>query len=905
MKFYTGVFAIAGLLVAIGPIIIHLLNRRRFKVVNWAAMDFLKAALQRNRRVLQMRDLILMALRILCLIVFGVALARPFFESGNDASTFRYIWISIAVLVAFGGAVWAVLTSERGGRVIGGAICVMAALLSTWGIMGTVRQASAAGDGGNSSRDPIHAVLLIDNSLSMAYETLDGSLLDKARERAEDFIGDLPPESRVSVIPVCGSEIGFSLDAYRNLDDAREALERIEPVSRRARLSEVLELAKQACERVPDMDGKRVVFISDQQLNNWLGQAEGQAFKSIPELQIVPVTAENPENVWVSGFALRDGIADAEIPSTFIASVSYYGRSKLSNVQVNLSIADNIVASQMIDLSPGQTRDVEFKHQVDATPEVGRASILHAKVDIKTESAAGDRLQADNERHLSIPVVAKLPVVFVDQVAPEDEDPETGITGESNPLRRYLSPVQRGDDPTKQLFQRRYLSIDDLDHDALSDVRLVVMSGVESPEPVADVLREYVEQGGTLLITTGGDFDIAAWQEHGWADGLGFLPLPLKDEWFGESLEDAQVGNVPDAFTLDVDTMRTAYFRDPVIPEADLRSAYSEPYFWKWAMVDESEEVVAKLSEAVAKRIEDNRTFLKESAVRRLDWEKKREAGTFDQEDAAADTDDQRRRAKIAPNWLLWKRQESLEDDSQLSPQEIADRSRPTVLARMKGTGHPFLAERKIGDGTVIFQSSALLRKSWTTLSATNAMLIYTRVLQGLVSDTLPNRNYEAGQRIVLPVEAGSRYRYTLTRPNGNVDRLRVEALGAETYGVSIRNAFTGGVYRLMTYRIDPENPTAEGEKVRDVPLSVNGPGDESELSMAGAEEIKDRLGEEGNYRWIEEGEDISLEGAQIRGRDTWKLFVLIALVCLLAEMLVLAWPGISRKAAKTAELNG
>ena len=36
----SGVFALAGLIAAAGPVLIHLLNRRRFRVLNWAAMDF-------------------------------------------------------------------------------------------------------------------------------------------------------------------------------------------------------------------------------------------------------------------------------------------------------------------------------------------------------------------------------------------------------------------------------------------------------------------------------------------------------------------------------------------------------------------------------------------------------------------------------------------------------------------------------------------------------------------------------------------------------------------------------------------------------------------------------------------------------------------------------------------------
>src|SRR3954468_20369258 len=107
-------FAIAGVACAAGPIVIHLLNRRRYRVVHWAAMDFLRQALVRNRKILQIRDLLLLIIRTAAVLLFGAALARPYFAKNNQQL---------------------------------------------------------------DDRQPVHAIVAIDNSLSMAYRTLDGSLL--------------------------------------------------------------------------------------------------------------------------------------------------------------------------------------------------------------------------------------------------------------------------------------------------------------------------------------------------------------------------------------------------------------------------------------------------------------------------------------------------------------------------------------------------------------------------------------------------------------------------------------------------------------------------------------------------------------------------------------------------------
>ena len=69
---------LGGLALASLPIIIHLLNRRRFKSMEWAAMDFLLKAAVRNRRRVRLENLLLLALRTLLVLCLILAVARPF-----------------------------------------------------------------------------------------------------------------------------------------------------------------------------------------------------------------------------------------------------------------------------------------------------------------------------------------------------------------------------------------------------------------------------------------------------------------------------------------------------------------------------------------------------------------------------------------------------------------------------------------------------------------------------------------------------------------------------------------------------------------------------------------------------------------------------------------------------------
>src|SRR6188508_2218164 len=70
-----GFLAIAGALVS-SPIIIHLINRMRYKRIRWAAMEFLLKSQKRSRRKLIIEQMILLALRILMVLLIGLLLAR-------------------------------------------------------------------------------------------------------------------------------------------------------------------------------------------------------------------------------------------------------------------------------------------------------------------------------------------------------------------------------------------------------------------------------------------------------------------------------------------------------------------------------------------------------------------------------------------------------------------------------------------------------------------------------------------------------------------------------------------------------------------------------------------------------------------------------------------------------------
>ncbi|MBB07967.1 MAG: hypothetical protein CMN03_06855 [Roseibacillus sp.] len=62
------------------PIIIHLLNRRRFRRVPWAAMRFLRVSVEQNQRRMKIEDWILLLVRCGLVALLALLMARPVME---------------------------------------------------------------------------------------------------------------------------------------------------------------------------------------------------------------------------------------------------------------------------------------------------------------------------------------------------------------------------------------------------------------------------------------------------------------------------------------------------------------------------------------------------------------------------------------------------------------------------------------------------------------------------------------------------------------------------------------------------------------------------------------------------------------------------------------------------------
>lgn len=897
LSFDASSFAIAGAIAAAGPIIIHLLNRRRFKTVSWAAMDFLREALERNRRVLHFRDIILLALRILAVVLFGLVLARPFFKGSAAGALWHGVLLGFCLLLTFGAAITLATSASQPGRARLAAIGLLFAGLvgSGFGLLGIARQASAGGDAAASVRAPVHAVIVVDNSRSMGVEALGGTLLDRARGKAAEFVDSLPPESRITVLPLAGSEDqSFTLNAYPNKEDARRQLERIKLVDTAGGVRAGLEQADQACQQVPDLPSKRVVLMTDLQASAWRSGVSEELLERLSGMQIVDVSTTPPNNVWVSGFHLEDGLASAEVPCRLLARIEASGTvdgpTDTFEVQARLLIDGIEVASRAVELSPGQSRAVEFTHQFDVVADPSKPGSTVATLVVQSESQAMDQLPADNRQQIVIPIVASLPVVFVDQYG-DQENLEKNKIGETYALRHLMAPRASSDKSQRRLIHVEHIRCEQLTQELLETARLVVIAGIERPdEAMIPLLREYVLQGGPLVILAGGLFDPTGWQERAWLDGRGVLPTPLSPQPLGVSPEESAQQLRP--FYASFNSMQHDFFLVDGEDSQSLASLFEATPFFKAVQAEVSGTLLDAMLKSESTRLADEKAFLEQYTSRQFSRPSEQRAGS------TREADDDRKYRMIEPAWWNWRSPLPLVDRT-VAPADLAKRGMPRVLAEFD-TGHlPFAVERTIGAGRVVLFTSGV-SSNWNLLRTSGAMYMFHRAFCQLMEGTLPTRNFLAGQKIVIPVERRPDLRLTVTRPSLVREPLNLEAIGADASGVMIRRPVMAGTYLVAAEQPDASLPgSAAASTLDEIPVAVNGDEQESNLTTISVADLQQKLGHD-HVRVLTADEPIRVEGGTRRGQDLWKLFAWCVLGCLLLEQLVLAWPMLGQKKSTT-----
>ncbi len=287
-----------GLSLFLLPILIHFLRRRRIQIVRLPTFEFLLRTQRRIARRSQLKNWILLALRISAVSLVAILAARP-------------------------------LLSNQG-----------------WAV--------------GSSWSPVLLTLIVDNSASMAYRTGHGTRFDLAKRAAERLIQRLSPQDRVSLWatvakesgrpPVLGKRAALSrLASIRQSDAAGRPFRTIQE----AMSGTAAEVDRRSIIVLSDMARSDWEELRVRGLRRLLPHTRIQFVRVAPE--------SGTQDIAVRDVRLRPWPPRANTPFVVVARIANQGEREREQVRVSLYLEEKKMDEAELNLKDGEEKEVSFR----------------------------------------------------------------------------------------------------------------------------------------------------------------------------------------------------------------------------------------------------------------------------------------------------------------------------------------------------------------------------------------------------------------------------------------------------------------------------------------------------------------------------------------------------------------
>ncbi|MFW6108283.1 MAG: PA14 domain-containing protein [bacterium] len=574
-----------GLLAIAVPILIHLLNRSKAKVLDWGAMRFLLASLTAQNRRILIEEIILLAMRCLLVALVVLAIARPFLPSRSQVPWAIVLpaVLGAAVCVGVMGAMWSHRRARWGLMAAAIALtalaCTAPAVERWWQELRWAR--------GRGERD---VAILLDASMSMTLRVKGRSSFERAVEEARAVVNACLPGDAVSLILAGPVPRPVIATPTPDRQEIRAALEGLQPMGGTMGVLEALNAAGASLAEGNNA-AKNIVLITDGQNVGWDVRSEArwrflaEGLEDLPsQPRIVCRRLPLPKrlrNAAVADVTFSRKVVGTDRPVRVSVQVMNTGTSPIKPAEIELTVDGAKVGSERLvtNIEPRATETVSFEHRFSSPgPRLVAARI-----------AGRDDLPADDTASRVLNVIDRLSVLIVDGTpatrplggAADFIDIALTPKGENEQLAG--NPGHDADDGVRYLVEPTVVpapdiaSVTDLDRYAA-----VILANVPRlPAAVAQRLARYVQRGGGLLL----------------APGMRVKPT-FYNAWTTQSAESVAPARLADRCNADADPARLEpkTFSHPALqlvaasPQSDTATALVKSY-WKLA-ADERDSAV-------------------------------------------------------------------------------------------------------------------------------------------------------------------------------------------------------------------------------------------------------------------------------------------------------------------------
>lgn len=462
------------------PVVIHLLNKRKYRQTQWAAMRFLLAALRKNKRRIELEQWILLAIRTLLVLLLILAMSRPVLESLAPA----------------------LFAGQRS-----------------------------------------HRVLVLDGSMSMTRKLTDQTRFERAKSLARQIVKEARRGDVLSLILMADPPKVIVGEPSPNLEQVGREIDLIQATQGGTDLTATFASLRRVLESSP-LPNKEVLFLTDLQRATWArpGSDNSAALKlevdKLNAAKIRPVLidlgASSEPNTAVINLSITSPVVTMGVPVNLRAQVRNFTTQSKPSARVRLYVDGQLGPEQSVDLPVGEPVTINFTHifrdagdhvfeaVIDDDPlgaDDRRRLVVPVKEKLRILLVDGDLKPEPFAAETDYLAQALSPAESL-----QAADPATPNSATDAPSDTGLPPIALEVIPESRLNSVEV---------GLYDV--IMMANVSQPSiPEAAALDKYVRQGGGLVIFTGDRVS-----PEGWNSRLAVAERDLLPAMIGQSIGDA------------------------------------------------------------------------------------------------------------------------------------------------------------------------------------------------------------------------------------------------------------------------------------------------------------------------------------------------------------------------------
>ena len=433
-----------GLAAVTLPLLIHFFTRSKLRTIRFSSLTFLKELRQQKIRTVKLRQILLLIIRTLIVLCLILAFARPTLKGSISA--------------------------------------------------------------GHRSNIKTSAVLILDNSYSMARVNGGRWLFDYAKKKATDIIAVMKDGDEVFLLPT--SEIGKSqpLTAFHDMDAVQKRVEEVELKFAVANVSKALSHARQLLTSSNNLN-REIYLVSDLQAIDFEATTDSTntEWDESTKLMYLPVGSQKLSNLGIENLELVSRILEKGKIAELEVSVRNYGSQLERNKLVQLFVNGKRMAQTTVSLNQAASTTEKFRFMLE------RSGFSTGYVLIED-----DDLTADDRRDFVFVVPEKINTLLIGSE-----------TADTEVIAYALQPTN---DPNS-VFNITQGDLRILKASQIQEADVIILSNVPSLDmQQISMLRSFVDRGGGLVFFLGQSVDLRAYN----GDLRKELGLPLLTKTMGK-----------------------------------------------------------------------------------------------------------------------------------------------------------------------------------------------------------------------------------------------------------------------------------------------------------------------------------------------------------------------------------